>query len=52
MTHTAKEEINIYKEKHSQFQPKRTDAEDWEETTQALMKKPKAATEPELVTLP
>ena len=37
MTHTAKEELSIYKEKHNQFQPKRTDAEDWERTTKEAM---------------
>lgn len=40
MTHTAKERLNAYKEKHSQFQPKRTDAEDWEETMKEMNEKP------------
>ena len=38
MTHTAKEQLNTYKEKHNQFQPKRTDAEDWEEVKTQSMK--------------
>ncbi len=37
MKHTAKEQLSIYKEKHNQFQPSRTDAEDWERTTREAM---------------
>jgi hypothetical protein len=41
MTHTAKENLAIYKEKHNQLQPKRTDAADWEEAMKETNKKPR-----------
>lgn len=40
MAHTTKEQLNTYKEKDNQFQPKRTDAADWEEAMKETNGKP------------
>ena len=41
MTHTPQDRLNIYKEAHSQFQPSRSDVEDWERVTKEMIRKSK-----------